>query len=351
MADRLTMRLQCPVPKMDFEVIQLGHGSGGLMTHRLLKSGVFEVLQNEFLKEEHDGAVLQLNGKTAITTDSFVVSPLFFPGGNIGDLAINGTVNDLAMCGAKPAYLTLACILEEGFPLADYWEILLTIREAGKAAGIKIVSGDTKVVEKGKGDGIFINTTGVGTVHPRADIRASRIQPGDVVLVSGPVASHGMAIMSVREGLEFETTLQSDSAPVHDIVWDLLENYGSAIRFLRDPTRGGIASSLNEAASQRKLGIRLQQTEIPMLEEVEGACELLGMDPLYVANEGIFLAIVAPDIAQQAVERMHQFPRGAQAAIIGQVVTEHPGQVVLDSSIGGKRVVAMLAGEQLPRIC
>ncbi|HPQ99701.1 MAG TPA: hydrogenase expression/formation protein HypE [Saprospiraceae bacterium] len=351
MAEKLSMRLQCPVPKMDFDVIQLGHGSGGLMTHRLLKSGVFEVLQNEFLREEHDGSIVDLTGKTAITTDSFVVSPVFFPGGNIGDLAINGTVNDLAMCGAKPQYLTLACILEEGFALEDYWEILLTIREAGKAAGVQIVTGDTKVVEKGKGDGIFINTTGIGLVHPQADISVSKIRAGDVVVVSGLVASHGMAILSVREGLEFETTLKSDTAPVHDMVWALLDQFGPEIRFLRDPTRGGLASTLNEAASQRKIGIQLEQNSIPMLDEVEGACELLGMDPLYVANEGIFIAIVAPEIADQTVAKLRQFPLGKHASIIGRVVNDNPGQVVLNSSIGGKRVVAMLAGEQLPRIC
>lgn len=349
--NKLSIQLNCPLPKMDFDRIILGHGSGGLLTHKLLDNGVFKLLKNDWLEEQHDGAFLQLAGNVAFTTDSFVVSPLFFPGGNIGDLAVNGTVNDLAMCGAIPQYLSLSFILEEGLLMEDLWEIILTIREACRKANVQVVTGDTKVVEKGKGDGIFINTTGIGKVHPQAHIGIGQIQAGDQVIVSGNVGSHGIAILSVREGLEFETDLQSDTTNLNDIIIQLLNNFGKNIHFLRDPTRGGVATVLNEISQQSKLGIRLEQNQIPVLEQVEGACEMLGLDPLYVANEGIFIAIVAPDIAEAVIEILSQDPRSQSAAIIGEVVDEHPGQVVLRSRIGGRRVVNMLPGEQLPRIC
>ena len=341
----------CPLPSLDFDRILLGHGSGGLLTNKLLEAGVFELLNNDWLAEKHDGAILDLNGRTAFTTDSFVVSPLFFPGGNIGELAINGTVNDLAMCGAEPRFLSLGFILEEGFMMRDFWEILLSIRKACALAGVHVVTGDTKVVERGKGDGIFINTTGIGPLHPDAAIHSRRVVAGDKVIVSGPVAAHGMAILSVREGLQFESTIASDTRPLHNPVKVLLDKFGPAVHLLRDPTRGGVATTLNEIARDRKLGIALEQAALPLDEIVESACEILGLDPLYVANEGIFLAIVDAGIAEAALQSLRALPETSGAALIGEVVTDHPGQVLLKSRIGGKRVVGMLPGEQLPRIC
>lgn len=343
------------MPKLDFDVITLGHGSGGILTNKLLNAGVFDLLKNPFLDTHHDGAILELTGKTAFTTDSYVISPVFFPGGNIGELAVNGTVNDLAMCGAVPKYLSLSFILEEGLTMTEFWDVLVSIKTAADRAGVQIVTGDTKVVERGKGDKIFINTAGVGTVHPKADISVGRIQPGDKLIVSGNIATHGMAIMSVREGLEFETTLQSDTAPLNHTVRALLDEFGPAIHLLRDPTRGGVATVLNEIARDKnspvRIGINLKQSELPILEEVFGACELLGLDPLYVANEGVFLAIVAADVADRFVGMLQTLDYGESAAIIGEITIEHPGQVVLTSRIGGRRVVSMLVGEQLPRIC
>lgn len=348
---KIKLQLNCPMPKLDFEVITLGHGSGGLLTNRLLDSGVFEVLSNEWLQKRHDGAFLNVSGPLAFTTDSFVVAPLVFPGGDIGELAVNGTVNDLAMCGAIPRYLSLSFIIEEGLPLQQFWDILLSIRYACEQAGVQVVTGDTKVVEKGKGDQLFVNTSGIGEIHPKADIDILRVQPGDQIIVSGPVATHGMAIMSVREGLTFETSIESDTRNLNHVVKDLLDAFGTAIHLLKDPTRGGVATTLNEVARDAKVGIELQQRAIPIDPQVHGACEILGLDPLYVANEGIFLAIVAADVAQELLQQLKGSPFGQEAAIIGEVVAEHPRQVLLTSQIGGKRVVNMLVGEQLPRIC
>ena len=350
------MTISCPMPQLDFDVITLGHGSGGILTHKLLSAGVFDLLSNPHLDTHHDGAILELTGRTAFTTDSYVISPPFFPGGNIGELAVNGTVNDLAMCGAIPKYLSLSFILEEGLTMTEFWAVLVSIREAADRAGVQIVTGDTKVVERGKGDKIFINTAGIGTLHPRADISARNVRPGDKIIVSGNIATHGMAIMSVREGLTFETSLQSDTAPLNHTVRALLNEFGSAIHLLRDPTRGGVATVLNEIARDPnigadKIGIDLKQSELPVLEEVASACELLGLDPLYVANEGVFLAIVAAESAERFVGMLQTLDYGGSAAIIGEVTTDHPGQVVLTSRIGGRRVVSMLVGEQLPRIC
>lgn len=338
------------MPKLDFDVITMGHGSGGLLTHRLLKAGVFDLLGNEFLDQQHDGAFLNVPGKLAFTTDSYVVSPIFFPGGNIGDLAVNGSVNDLAMCGAMPKYLSLAFILEEGLRMEEFWKILVSIKNASEQAGVKIVTGDTKVVEKGKGDKIFINTSGIGLIHPLADINISNVCVGDQILVSGPIGTHGVAILSVRQGLQFETTIQSDTAPVNEIVRALLDQFGESIHFLRDPTRGGVATVLNEIAEQGQVGVDISQLRLPVLNEVEGACEMLGLDPLYVANEGIFIAVVDPAIATDAVILLHD--QGYQhAGIIGTITEKHSGRVVLDTRIGGQRIVNYLTGEQLPRIC
>jgi hydrogenase expression/formation protein HypE len=324
------------MPKFDFDVITLGHGSGGLLTHKLLQSGVFDILKNDLLDQQHDGACFELNGKVAFSSDSYVITPAFFPGGNIGELAINGTVNDLAMCGAIPQYLSLAFIIEEGLPMTEFWEILSSIKEAANKANISIVTGDTKVVEKGKGDKIFINTSGIGKIHPKANIHHKNIEAGDIVIISGNIATHGIAIMSVRKGLEFETTIESDTANLNHTVEKLIDRFGDDIKFLRDPTRGGVASVLNEIAE---------------LTQVEGACEMLGLDPLYVANEGLFLAVVKPEIADEFLSLLRGDENGTNAAIIGEASAEHPGKVLLKSRIGGRRVVNYLTGEQLPRIC
>ena len=348
---KLSVQLNCPMPKLDFDIITLGHGSGGLLTHRLLDSGIFPILSNEHLDRQHDGAFLNLTGRMAFTTDSFVISPIFFPGGNIGELAVNGTVNDVAMCGAVPKYLSLAFILEEGFPVADFWEVLVGVKHACEQAGVLIVTGDTKVVEKGKGDKVFVNTTGIGEMHPKADIGLHRLKPGDKVMVSGNIGTHGVAILLKREGMAFESDIESDSTNLNHSVCKLLDVFGPDIHFLRDPTRGGVASVLNEIAQQAKLGVQLDQKLLPVDERVEGACEILGLDPLYVANEGLFLSIVSAEKADAILEALRQDEKGAQAAIIGEIVEDHPGKVVMRSRIGGRRVVNMLTGEQLPRIC
>lgn len=341
----------CPMPKLDFDIITLGHGSGGLLTNKLLESGVFSLLSNEYLDQKHDGATLSLNGQVAFSTDSYVVSPIFFPGGNIGELAINGTVNDLAMCGANAKFLSLSFIIEEGLKMEEFWEILLTIKAAAYNAGVKIVTGDTKVVERGKGDKIFINTSGVGQVHPKANISTSNVKAGDKIIVSGQIATHGIAIMSVREGLEFETTIESDTCHFNNIVQQLLDKFGEDIHLFRDPTRGGVATVLNEIARDVGLGIEIYQKNIKVTEEVEGACELLGLDPLYVANEGVFITMVNESKASEILAEIQTWENGQNAFIIGEVVESHPRQVIINSAIGGKRVVNMLLGEQLPRIC
>ncbi|MBX2944511.1 MAG: hydrogenase expression/formation protein HypE [Cyclobacteriaceae bacterium] len=343
------MQLNCPLPKLDFDVITLGHGSGGVLTHRLLDTGVFNVLKNDLLNEQHDGAILNFSGPVAFTTDSYVVTPIFFPGGNIGELAVNGSINDLAMCGAIPEYLSLSFILEEGLRMEEFWEVLLGIKKASEEAGVSIVTGDTKVVDKGKGDKVFINTTGLGRLHPKANIHANRVKPGDKILVSGPVAQHGVAILSVRQGLEFETTITSDTQSLHRQVIKLLDVLGEDVKFLRDPTRGGVATVLNELAAQSGYGVEIIQKDIPVSEQVEGACELLGLDPLYVANEGIFIAVVAEHKANEALSILKSFH--PPTSIIGTVTHEHPKQVIQHSRIGGRRIVSMLPGEQLPRIC
>ncbi|MEM9996736.1 MAG: hydrogenase expression/formation protein HypE [Bacteroidota bacterium] len=347
----LRMQLDCPLPTLDFEQITLGHGSGGLLTHRLLDGGVFSLLKNEHLDKQGDAATLTLTGRTAFTTDSFVVSPIFFPGGSIGELAVNGTVNDLAMAGARPVALSLALILEEGLSTEDLWRVLVGVKAACETAGVEVITGDTKVVERGKGDQVFINTTGLGTVHPDADLSASRVVPGTKLVVSGQIAQHGIAILSLREGLEFETTVESDTVNLNHTVWSLLDQFGGDIRFLRDATRGGLGTVLVELAQQSGAGVSLKQAALPVDGQVEAACEMLGLDPLYVANEGVFVAAVAPEVADDFVAALRSDPNGRHAAVIGEVVEAHPRQVVLQSRIGGRRVVTMLPGEQLPRIC
>jgi hydrogenase expression/formation protein HypE len=339
------------MPKFDFDVITMGHGSGGLLTHRLLQSGVFDLLKNNLLDQQHDGAMLTLNGPVAFSTDSYVISPIFFPGGNIGELAVNGTVNDLAMCGAAAKYLSLGFIIEEGFSMKEFWEVLVGIKEAAEKSGVSIVTGDTKVVEKGKGDKIFINTSGIGLIHPNAQIHHNRIEAGDKIILSGNLAQHGIAIMSLRQGLEFETDIVSDTINLNHTILSLVESFGQEIKFLRDPTRGGLASVMNELAELRKLGFVLEQEKIPLDEQVEGACEMLGLDPLYVANEGLFVAVVSAKIAEAFLEQLRADTNGINAAIVGEVTAANPGKVLLKSRIGGHRVVGYLTGEQLPRIC
>jgi hydrogenase expression/formation protein HypE len=351
MDKKIKMQLQCPMPKLDFDVITLGHGSGGLLTNKLLDSGVFDLLSNEELDKRHDGAVLQMNGDVAFSTDSFVISPVFFPGGNIGELAVNGTVNDVAMCGAIPKYLSLSFILEEGLSMKEFWDILVAIKFACKEAGVIVVTGDTKVVEKGKGDKVFINTTGIGPMHPQAKIGTQYIETGDKIIVSDEIATHGMAILSVREGLEFETTIKSDTRNLNHTIKDLLDEFGTDIHLFRDPTRGGVSSTLNEIARDISKGMVLDENAIPINAQVKAACEILGLDPLYTANEGVFIAIVKADIADAVVARLRPIETSKSAAIIGEVVTDHPKKVVISNAMGGKRVVSMQIGEQLPRIC
>lgn len=345
----LTRSIACPLPKLDFHSIQLGHGSGGLLTRKLLDEVIFPALA---IQGEHDGAILPaIQGPAVTTTDSFVVNPLFFSGGNIGDLAVNGTINDLAMCGARPVALCLGLILEEGFPIDRLWEILLSIKAAADEAGVAIVTGDTKVVDKGKADGLFINTSGWGELLTGADIHPSNICAGDKVIVSGPLGNHGITIMASRNKLQFEAPLQSDTRPLHTLAAGLVNELGPSLRFMRDPTRGGVATVLNEAIYHSALGIDLMQESLPVDEVVASACELLGLDPMYVANEGLLVAIVEAQAAQKTLDYIHSYPFAEKAAIVGSVCQEHPGQVVATNAMGGRRVVSMLPGEQLPRIC
>ncbi|MDP2364293.1 MAG: hydrogenase expression/formation protein HypE, partial [Ignavibacteria bacterium] len=306
---------------------------------------------NEFLNQQHDSAVINLDKKKiAFTTDSYVVSPIFFPGGNIGDLAVNGTVNDLAVSGAKPLFISSRFIIEEGLDMNELWQIVQSMKTAADKAGVKIVTGDTKVVDRGKGDKIFINTSGIGLIYEEVNINPRNCQPGDVIILNGKIAEHGVAIMSAREGLEFETTIESDTAPLNSLVEDIL-SVSKNVHVMRDPTRGGIASSLNEIATLSNLGIEIEQNKILISEEVRGACEILGLDPLYIANEGKLLVIASADDSGLILNKMKEHPLGRYSTIIGRVRTDNPGIVVMKTSIGSSRIVDMISGEQLPRIC
>lgn len=341
----------CPLPLRDQPNIILGHGGGGKLSAELVEHLFLPAFRNEALENLGDAAVFSLNGtRLAMSTDSFVVRPLFFPGGNIGELAVNGTVNDLSMSGARPLYLSVGFILEEGLPLATLGQIVESMGAAARQANVQLITGDTKVVDKGHGDGIFINTSGIGFIPEGINISPQRAVPGDVVIVSGTIGDHGMAIMSVREGLAFDAPIQSDTAALNDLVAVMLAAC-SDIHVLRDPTRGGVASSLNEIARSSQVGIMLDETKIPVNPAVRSACELLGMDPIFVANEGKLLAIVPPEGADAVLKAMRQHPLGEQAAVIGRVVAQHPGMLVARTSIGGSRVISMQIGEQLPRIC
>lgn len=344
----------CPLPFAQHDRVLLGHGSGGRLSADLIHRLFLPILGNDILSKLEDQASCSLRphaeATLAFTTDSFVVQPIFFPGGDIGTLAVNGTVNDLAMGGATPLFLSAAFILEEGLPIDDLRRITVSMREACDAAAVTLAAGDTKVVDRGKGDQIFITTSGVGIIPAGRALSAASCRPGDCIIVSGTIGDHGLAIMSVREHLEFETTLQSDTAPLADLTRVMLDAC-PAIRCMRDPTRGGVSSALHEIAAASHVGMTLSETAIPVRAEVRGACEILGLDPLYVANEGKLIAIVPRTHADAVVDVMRGHRFGAQAAIVGEVVGEHPGMVVMRSRVGGERVVTMLAGEQLPRIC
>lgn len=341
----------CPLPITEYKQILLAHGSGGRLTHQLIQKMFASQFKNELLSPLHDGAIFSVgNTRFAFSTDSYVISPIFFPGGDIGKLAINGTVNDLAMCGARPLYLSSALIIEEGLPMEDLWRLVLSMEEAARAAGIQLVTGDTKVVDRGKGDKIFITTSGIGTIPDGIEINPKRAAVGDKIILSGPIAVHGIAIMSVREGLEFETQIESDCAPLNGLVKAMFA-VSKNIHVLRDPTRGGVATTLNEIAESAGVGISIREELIPIDDEVNGACEILGFDPLYVANEGKLLAFVLPDEAEKILRSMKAHPLGKDSVIIGEVVADHSKKVVMKTRIGGSRVVDMLSGEQLPRIC
>jgi hydrogenase expression/formation protein HypE len=341
----------CPAPILDHKTIVLGHGSGGRLSHQLMQKVVLPAFQNDILDAQHDGAVFSVGGsRLAFSTDSYIVHPIFFPGGDIGELAVNGTVNDLAMCGARPLYLSASLIIEEGLSMDELWRILCSMRDAADAAGVSLVTGDTKVVDRGKGDKIFINTSGIGVVPQGVQIDPTRAGIEDVVILSGPIAAHGMAIMSVREGLEFESPIESDTAALHGLVETMLRA-SSRIHVLRDPTRGGVASALNEIAQKSRSGILIRESSVPVSSDVQGACEILGLDPLYVANEGKLLAFVDRTDADRVLSAMRAHPQGSDSVIIGEVVDDHPGMVVMQTRVGGSRVVDMLSGEQLPRIC
>jgi hydrogenase expression/formation protein HypE len=330
--------------------ILLAHGSGGKLGHDLIEKNFVPALGNPMLNKLDDSAVFELCGRLAFTTDSYTVSPIFFPGGDIGKLAICGTVNDLAMSGATPLYLSLAFIIEEGLPVTELEKIVNSIYQAADEAGVKIVTGDTKVVNQGTADKLFINTSGIGIVPPGVDISGANAKPGDKVILNGNLGDHGIAVLSKRQGFEFNVPIESDCAPLNRLVSEILSTSVN-LHCLRDPTRGGLATTLNELAMQSNVGIKIDETSLPVNEAVQAACELLGFDPLYVANEGKLVAIVAPSDADKVLDRMRQNQYGTKASIIGEVVSEHPGKVIMKTSLGSSRIIDMLVGELLPRIC
>ena len=342
----------CPLPLRDYPTIVMGHGGGGKLSAELIEHLFLPAFRNDALANLGDASIVPLTGtRLAFSTDSFVVRPLFFPGGSIGDLAVNGTVNDLAVSGARPLYLSVGMILEEGFAIASLARIVDDMAKAARSAGVQIITGDTKVVERGHGDGCYINTSGVGLVTHAHEIGPARVQVGDIVIVSGTIGDHGTAVMSVREGLEFQTTILSDTAALNVLVEQVLQAGNAAVHVMRDPTRGGIASSLNEIATASKVGVVLEEKSLPVRAEVRAACDLLGLDPVYVANEGKVLVFVAEERAEAVFKAMRDHPLGHDSTIIGKVVEQHPGMVIARTAIGASRVIPMQIGEQLPRIC
>jgi hydrogenase expression/formation protein HypE len=343
--------ITCPLPHSDFPQILLAHGGGGKLMHQLIENVFLKTFASPLLATRHDGAVLDFQGvRLAFTTDSYVVRPLFFPGGDIGTLAVNGTVNDLAMCGARPLVLSAGFILEEGLSVEILGRVVQSMRQAAQEAQVQFATGDTKVVDRGKGDGIYINTAGIGIIEHSLAIGPGQVRPGDVILLSGDIGRHGIAIMAVREGLSFETQIESDCAPLGDLVNQLL-GAGVVIHCLRDLTRGGLASALVEIAESGSTEVVIEESKIPVREDVQGACEILGLDPLYVANEGRCIAFVPPSSADRAIDVMRSHPLGASARMVGRVEEGRSGMVTLKSRIGTTRIVDMLSGEQLPRIC
>ena len=335
---------------MNERKITLAYGSGGRLTHQLIKDIFLKHLNNEILSQMNDSAVFELDGRLAFTTDSYVVNPIFFPGGDIGKLAVNGTVNDLAMMGAEPLYISLSFIIEEGLSLEELERIVISIKDAVEEAGVKIITGDTKVVERGKADKIFINTSGLGIIPRGIEIRGDNAKPEEVVVVSGTIGDHGIAILSARNQLSFSADVKSDTAPLNKLV-KIMVDAVPEISVLRDPTRGGLATTLNEIAQASNVGIEIYESEIPIRDSVRGACELLGLDPLYIANEGKLIAIVPENKAKLLLDVMHNSPYGRDARIIGKVTREHPGKVILVTKLGAKRILDMLSGDPLPRIC
>ncbi len=336
---------------MKYDKVLLDHGSGGKISHRMTQDLLLPAFDNPILSELNDGAIFELQGlRLGFSTDSYTVDPIFFPGGNIGELAVYGTVNDLAMCGAEPAYLSAALIIEEGFALDQLQAIVSAMSRAAAQAGVTVVTGDTKVVPKGAADKIFINTSGIGVIPSGVQVASHRARPGDRVLLSGTIADHGVSVLASREGLSFQTSVKSDTAPLNHMVRSMLAA-GPGVHALRDPTRGGLGTALNEIADKSAVGIRIREDRIAVKAEVAGLCELLGFDPLYLANEGKLIAFVAPEDADAVLAAMRRDPYGRDAALIGDVTAEHPGKVFMDTRIGGTRIVDMLTGEQLPRIC
>ena len=332
------------------ERILLAHGSGGKLAHDLIEKVLVKPLSNPLLDRLDDSAVFSCSGRLAFTTDSSVVNPIFFPGGDIGKLAVCGTVNDLSMVGATPLYLSLAFIIEEGLPLDDLKRVLVSVQAAAREAEVQIITGDTKVVNKGSADRLFVNTSGVGIVPEGIDMSGSNARPGDKVILSGTIGDHGIAVLSQREGIGFSTRLESDCALLNGLVAEMLAD-SKQIHAMRDPTRGGLATTLNEVAAQSKVSIRIEEEKVPVRDEVRGACEMLGIDPLYVANEGKLVALVHPEDADAVLNRMRQHRYGKNAAIIGEVRPDHPGRVVMKTALGASRIVDMLVGDPLPRIC
>lgn len=341
----------CPLPIQQYPHVLMAHGGGGKLMHQLLENVFGKAFSNPILDTRHDSAQFAVPpGKLAMTTDSYVVRPIFFPGGDIGSMAIHGTVNDLAMSGARPLYLSCGFIIEEGLPMETLWRVVCSMRDAAQRCGVQIVTGDTKVVNKGKGDGLFINTTGLGIIEHAVAIAPQSVRPGDAVIISGDLGRHGMAIMAVREGLQFESTIESDSTAVHEPVMALLKA-GIEIHCLRDLTRGGLASALNEIAEAAGVKIAIEQKAVPVREDVHAACEMLGLDPLHVANEGRFVAFIAAKDAERALKILQQYEVSASAALIGKVAENASPLVTLKSAIGASRILDMPSGEQLPRIC
>lgn len=343
--------LNCPLPISNYKQIVMAHGGGGSISHQLISEMFVKNFDNPALNIQHDGAVIEIDGtKFAFTTDSYVINPIFFPGGDIGSLAVNGTVNDLAMCGAKPLFISAGLIIEEGFPIEELRKITLSMKQAADVAGVQIVTGDTKVVERGKGDKLFINTAGIGIVDKDVNISPKNCKTGDVIIINGSIAEHGIAILSQREGFEFESEIVSDCCSLNGLVQDIL-SISKNIHVMRDATRGGVATVLNEIAMSSNLGIKIEENKIPVKDNVKSACEILGFDALYVANEGKILVFVSKDDSDRVLQVMMNHPYGKDSSIIGKVIEENPGMVIMKTVVGTSRVVDMLSGEQLPRIC